>query len=228
MAKGLAIKSRNIVSDTSSSQDTLPKWHVKGELVLNCNCTVFCPCVISLGKHLPTEGFCQAWAAIRIDDGMYDTTDLSGLKTALLIDIPSYMARGNWTAGLFVDNNASDDAYDSLVKIFSGAAKGTSGLLSLLVSTFLGAQRANIDYINDGDKRIVNVDKKIQGEIVPIEGTKKDTPVIVNNSGYWIAPDITIGKANKGKVMAFGRVWDFANRSAEICDIHWSGPEISR
>jgi len=45
----------------------LKKWKIKGELILNCNCTVFCPCVVSLGKHPPTEGFCQAWAGIRID-----------------------------------------------------------------------------------------------------------------------------------------------------------------
>ena len=29
---------------------TVP-WTIKGELILNCNCTVFCPCVVSLGKH---------------------------------------------------------------------------------------------------------------------------------------------------------------------------------
>ena len=31
-------------------------WSIEGELILNCNRTVFCPCVISLGKHPPTEG----------------------------------------------------------------------------------------------------------------------------------------------------------------------------
>ncbi|MFT7190447.1 MAG: hypothetical protein ACI9AQ_001006, partial [Dinoroseobacter sp.] len=36
-------------------------WTMKGELILNCNCTVFCPCVISLGQHPPTEGHCQTW-----------------------------------------------------------------------------------------------------------------------------------------------------------------------
>ena len=30
---------------------TIPDWTLKGELILNCNCTVFCPCVVSLGKH---------------------------------------------------------------------------------------------------------------------------------------------------------------------------------
>ncbi|NNK77638.1 MAG: hypothetical protein HKP40_02890, partial [Litoreibacter sp.] len=26
-------------------------WEIKGELFLNCSCTVFCPCVVSLGAH---------------------------------------------------------------------------------------------------------------------------------------------------------------------------------
>ena len=25
-------------------------WSLKGELTLSCNCEVFCPCVLSLGK----------------------------------------------------------------------------------------------------------------------------------------------------------------------------------
>ena len=38
-------------------------WQIKGELTLSCNCTIFCPCVLSLGVHAPTEGYCQTWAA---------------------------------------------------------------------------------------------------------------------------------------------------------------------
>ena len=34
-------------------------WAIKGELFLNCNCTLFCPCVVSLGAHPPTEGYCH-------------------------------------------------------------------------------------------------------------------------------------------------------------------------
>ena len=27
------------------------EWVLNGELFMNCSCTVFCPCVVSLGKH---------------------------------------------------------------------------------------------------------------------------------------------------------------------------------
>ena len=36
-------------------QATPTDWAIKGELFLNCSCTVFCPCVVSLGAHPPTE-----------------------------------------------------------------------------------------------------------------------------------------------------------------------------
>ena len=113
-------------------------WHIKGELILNCNCTIFCPCVVSLGDHPPTEGYCQAWLGVRIDEGAFEGEDLSGLNIAMMMDIPGKMARGNWTAGLFVDERASEGAYGALEKIFSGAARGTTGLFRLLVGNFWG------------------------------------------------------------------------------------------
>ena len=64
---------------------TVP-WTMKGELILNCNCTVFCPCVVSLGKHPPTEGHCQTWGGVRIDAGQYGDIDLSGLNVGLMIE----------------------------------------------------------------------------------------------------------------------------------------------
>ena len=121
-------------------------WSMKGELVLACNCTVFCPCVLSLGNHPPTEGYCQTWAGFRIDQGHYGETDLSGLNLGLIMEIPGYMSRGNWTAGLFIDERASIYAVKGLTKIFSGKAGGTTSLLSILVGNFLGVKQVPISY----------------------------------------------------------------------------------
>ena len=198
-------------------------WHLKGELILNCNCTVFCPCVVSLGDHPPTEGYCQAWLGVRIDEGDFDGLALGGLNIAMIMDIPGKMARGNWTAGLFIDDRANDAAYAALEKIFSGQARGTTGLFRLLVSNFLGAERQPISYATSGNNRRLTVGKKIIGEVAPIAGKASDQEVVVSNTEYWMGPDITIASASKGRVRAFGRVWDFDGRSAEICQINWQG-----
>lgn len=202
----------------------LTPWAIKGELVLNCNCTVFCPCVVSLGKHEPTEGHCQTWGGVRIDTGHYGDEDLSGLNIGLLIEIPGMMSRGNWKAAVFIDDRASYAAYEGLVKIFSGQAKGTTGLFSVLVGEFLGAERQPVTYQNDGKLRHITVGRKIQGTVFPVEGKNKDEDVVIRNTEYWMGPDITVATASKGRVRAFGRVWDFEGRSAEICQIDWHGP----
>ncbi len=199
-------------------------WNIKGELILSCNCTVFCPCVVSLGKHPPTEGYCQAWVGVRIDEGHAGESDLAGLNVALLLDIPGLMGRGNWTVAAWIDERATDEAYDHLVKIFSGQARGTTGLFSVLVGTFLGAERAPVSFETEGKLRRLVVPKKISGEVEPIEGANPGEEVKVTNTGYWMGPDITVASAKQSRVRAFGHVWDFAGRSAEICQIDWAGP----
>ncbi|MBL8708200.1 MAG: DUF1326 domain-containing protein [Rhodospirillaceae bacterium] len=202
----------------------MEKWSIKGELILNCSCTVFCPCVVSLGKHPPTEGQCQGWAGVRIDQGQSGETDLSGLNVALLLDIPGNMARGNWTAAAYIDERASDAAFEKLCTIFSGRARGTTGLFSILVSQFLGAERAPVSFETEGEKRRLVVPKRIIGEVEPIGGKDPGSHVVITNTEYWMGPDVIVAKANQGRVRAFGRVWDFDGRSAEICEIDWRGP----
>ncbi len=199
-------------------------WHLKGELILSCSCDVFCPCVISLGKHPPTEGTCQGWAGIRIDDGKYGETDLSGLNAGLLLDIPGPMGRGNWKAAAYIDERASDDASEGLSQILSGNAKGSTGVLSILVGEFLGVHKVPIDYEVDGAIRRFNIPKTITGEIRPIPGGSDNGDVVITNAQYWIASDITVARAEVSRVRAESRIWDFAGKSAEICQLDWAGP----
>jgi hypothetical protein len=140
------------------------------------------------------------------------------------LEIPGNMGRGNWTTAAYIDERASKSAHKKLVEIFSGQARGTTGLFSILVSNFLGAQSAPVIYENDGKTRRLTVPKTIIGEVVPIEGASPDEDVKVTNTGYWMGADVTIAQATHSRVRAFGRVWDFSGRSAEICQIGWQGP----
>ncbi len=202
---------------------TPANWAIKGELFLNCSCELFCPCVVSLGAHPPTEGHCHAWMAIAIDEGNFEGEDLSGLNVGLLVDIPGRMGEGNWRVGAYVDERASDAAYNGLLQIFSGAAGGTTGLFTMLVSEIIGAERAPVEIIRDGKKRSIKIGRKISGEIEMIDGAQPDHPVMISNSKYWMGPDIIAAIGVKSKVRDYGRVWDFRGKSAEICPIDWKG-----
>lgn len=199
-------------------------WKLEGELILNCNCTVFCPCVISLGKHPPTEGYCQAWAGVRIDRGHSGDVDLSGLNVAMLLDIPGKMERGNWTLALWIDERATDAQFDQLELIFRGTGRGTTGLFKLLVGNYLGAERSPISFETNDGTRTLTVGKYIKGSVAPIAGARTGEEVSVVNTQYWMGPEVIVAEATLGRVRAFGRVWNFEGRSAEICTIRWEGP----
>ncbi len=199
-------------------------WKIKGELILNCSCDVFCPCVVSLGAHPPTEGHCHAWMGVLIDEGHFEGEILSGINVGLLVDIPGRMGEGNWKVAVYVDEKANDKAYSGILNIFSGAAGGTTGLFTALVSEIIGAEKTKVEIIRDGKNRILNIGKKIQGQIEMIEGAHPDKPVKINNTKYWMGPEVMVASGKRSRVRDYGRVWDFDGKSAEICPIEWVGP----
>ena len=199
-------------------------WAIKGELFLNCSCEVFCPCVVSLGRHKPTEGHCHAWMAIAIDEGHYEGEDLGGLNVGLMVEIPGRMAEGDWRVAAYVDERATQKAYNGILRIFSGTAGGTTGLFTKLVSTIIGAERAPVEIIRDGTRRVLNIGRKINGELEMVTGASPGEPVMVKNTKYWMGPDVIVARGTRSRLRDFGRVWDFDGKSGEICAIDWSGP----
>ncbi|MBY8974442.1 DUF1326 domain-containing protein [Rhodobacteraceae bacterium NNCM2] len=200
------------------------EWSVKGELALSCSCELFCPCVVSLGQHPPTNGFCHAWIAARIDKGHFGDVKLNGLNICMLVDIPGKMGAGNWTVALYIDEKADDAQFAAMEKIFSGGARGTTGLFRMLVGSYLGARREAVTYDTEGEMRTITAGKSVFGEVAPITGADPEKAVSIENTSYWMGPSVVIAQARKSKIRDFGRVWNFDGGSAEICAIEWAGP----
>lgn len=203
---------------------TPTEWELNGELFMNCSCTVFCPCVISLGVHPPTEGYCKTWFALQIDDGHFEGEPLGGINVALLIDIPGRMAEGDWKVAVYIDEKATQKAYNGLLKILSGGAGGNTGVFHFLVSEIIGTECEKVVIEKDGKRRRIIVGHKIQGEIEMIEGKDPEIPVSIQNSTYWMGPVVYPAMGLRSKVRDYGRVWDLEGKSGEIVPIHWSGP----
>lgn len=205
------------------------KWHIKGEVILSCNCDVFCPCVISLGKAKPTEGYCHSWWGINITDGSADGESLSGLRVGILLDVPGKMGEGGWTVALYIDDAATATAAAALEKIFTGQAGGSLSILSLLVKEVLGVTRAAMSFeqIENGwQMRTTTQQGKVADcTIHSQQGSDGNRPVVISNSQYWVAPDITVAVGGKSKVRAFGRIWDFTGQSAEYAPVDWASDD---
>jgi hypothetical protein len=122
---------------------------------------------------------------------------------------------------LFIDDKAAIEAVRAMTRIFTGRAGGSTHLLSILAGRFLGVQQAPITYEVEGERRIFSIEKIVDGVVTPVDGKDSGEPVVIRNSEYWIAPDIVVAKADKSCMRAFGRNWNFAGRSAEICRLDW-------
>ncbi len=199
-------------------------WKIKGELVLSCNCDVFCPCVVSLGRSKPSHGVCHTWWGLRIHQGHAGDESLDGVKAAVLMDVPGPLADGGWSLAIYIDENASDGAAEALAAILSGQAGGPTGWFSIMVAENLGTKRAPIEFENEGKGWRVSIPKTIDGLVEPIEGAGGEGRTVITNTAYWMAPDVVVCTGKRSRFRDFGRNWNMSGQSGEYAEVEWQGP----
>jgi hypothetical protein len=199
-------------------------WKIRGELILSCNCDVFCPCVIALGKAQPTYGVCHTWWGLHIDEGNAGDESLDGLSVGVLMDIPGPLAEGKWTVALYIDERASDAAAQALTEILSGKAGGTTGWFSIMVAEFLGVKRVPIEFKQAGKGWTFKIPRIIDGAIEPIEGANGDGTTKITNTKYWMGADVTVCRSSKSRLRDWGRNWELSGGSGEYAQVEWKGP----
>jgi hypothetical protein len=180
-------------------------WNLKGSYVETCSCDLICPCNASF-DHGATYDYCRVTLVFDIREGEVEGTDISGLKIAAIADTPKVMTEGNWRLGIFVDENATDEQADKLVKVFSGQLGGPMGALAPLVGEMLGVERAAIDVRDDGVRHSVRVGDAIDFEIEDIVpfGIETGEPVRFSGMFHPVASDLTIAEATRSRINAFG------------------------
>ena len=92
-------------------------WEIQGSELVNCNCSYGCPCQFN---GLPTHGHCQAIGGIAIDKGHYGDVSLDGLKIGFVFKWPGPIHLGKGVAQAAVDERATPEQRDALLKIMRG------------------------------------------------------------------------------------------------------------
>src|SRR5881392_2243687 len=92
-------------------------WEFTGRELVNCTCEYGCPCQFNA---LPDKGHCYAVAGIQIDWGKHGDTSLDGLNIGAIFKWPGAIHEGNGEALAFVDERASDEQREALLKIMTG------------------------------------------------------------------------------------------------------------
>jgi hypothetical protein len=189
-------------------------YHLEGRLLEVCNCRVLCPCWI--GED-PDFGTCDTIIAWRVDKGSVDGVDVGGNTIAAVAHVPGNILEGNWTAAIFVDDNASKAQEDALLSVYTGKAGGPVADLAKLIGTVVSVERAPIRFDIQGGKGTLEIGKDYYAELEPYVSAMGKTTTLTDTVFSTVpgAP-VFVGKAPiyRSKNAAIGIDVDIKNHNA--------------
>ncbi len=118
-------------------------YTIEGRLLEVCSCGAPCPCWV--GED-PDGGSCDSVLGWRVDRGIVEGVDVSGLTLALSVFIPGNVLAGNWKAVVYVDDNASPEQQEALLKVFTGQLGGAIADLASLIGEVVSVERVPIRF----------------------------------------------------------------------------------
>ncbi len=181
-------------------------WSLRGEYMESCNCDYLCPCIYTNPQGPVTYDHCTAVLVFRIDEGRSGTTDLAGLKFALVVRSGKVMADGNWVLGAVVDAAADAAQRQALAAIASGEAGGTPGVIRQnLVSDFRGVEFKPIEFTMAGLMRRVAIPGLVSFEIEGVASRNgSGEPYYIDNVGHPAGRRLALARSKETHVHAFG------------------------
>jgi hypothetical protein len=142
-------------------------YHLEGRLLEVCNCKVLCPCWI--GED-PDNGTCDTIVAWHIDQGAVDGVDVGGTTIAAVAHVPGNILQGNWTAAIYVDDQASKAQEEALLKVYTGQAGGPVADLAKLIGQVVSVERAPIRFTVVAGKGELEIGTNYYAELEPYLG----------------------------------------------------------
>ena len=166
-------------------------YRMKGTYIINCNCRGICPCPIDAIPTGPGDE-CRGVVVFRIDEGNLDDVDLSGVLFVWYNVFPSNILSGNWKVQFVVDEQASDQQLDALMRIITGQEGGLFAEFSPLVGDVRETTRAPIT-MTTGDRPAATIGGASPVSFEPVLGPD-GSPVTVRNATVTFSPEYKLGR----------------------------------
>jgi hypothetical protein len=187
-----------------------PAWKVTGQYYETCSCDFLCPCIFSQLTAKPSKGSCTFAMGFKIERGKFGELPLDGLGFIVVGFTPEEMGKGNWSAGVIVDERASAEQRDAIVAIASGAAGGPMAALSGMITNFAGVESAPIRFERDGVKWSLTASTFVSMSAEPAMGIDPSTtePLQLGNTGHPANTSLALAHAVQSHVNALGLSWN--------------------
>ncbi len=150
-------------------------YQLEGRLLEVCDCNVLCPCWIGEDAD---NGTCDAIAAWHIDRGQINGIDVGGRTIAAVPHIPGNILAGNWKALIVIDDGASQDQQDAILKVWTGALGGPVADLAKLIGEVVGIERVPVTFLVEGGKGTIKLGSIAEAELVPYQGATGGSTVL--------------------------------------------------
>jgi hypothetical protein len=196
-------------------------WNLKGTYIETCSCEFMCPCNFSFA-HGADYDRCRVALVFNVTDGDVEGTGVGGLVVAVIADTPKVMTEGNWRLGIFIDDKASDEQVEKLVRVFSGQLGGPMAALAPLIGENRGVQRARIDVREDDLRHSVRIGDAVDFEIEDIVpfGVETGEPARITGVFHPAASEFRAAEAKRANISAFGI--EYEGKSALSSQFSWA------
>jgi hypothetical protein len=189
-------------------------YHLEGRLLEVCNCNVLCPCWI--GED-PDNGTCDTIVAWRIDRGSIDGVDVGGNTIAAVAHIPGNILQGNWKAAIYIDEDASQQQEEALLRVYTGKAGGPVADLAALIGEVVSVERAPIRFTVNQGRGELQIGADCYAELEPYRGPS-GAPTTLAETVFSTVPGapVFVGKAPRyrSRNTALGIDLDISNHNA--------------
>jgi hypothetical protein len=142
-------------------------YDLEGRLLEVCTCKILCPCWV--GED-PDSGTCDGVLAWHFDKGAIEGIDVAGRTFVILAHIPGNILKGNWRIRVYIDDKATAQQKDSLLKVWTGKAGGPIADLAKLVGTVDAVEQVPITFDVKGVNGTLKVGQAINASLAPFLG----------------------------------------------------------
>lgn len=147
--------------------DTATRYTIEGRLLEVCSCNAPCPCWV--GED-PDGGTCDSVLGWRVDQGVVEGVDVSGLTFALSVFIPGNVLAGNWKAVVYVDDAATPEQHEALLKVFTGQLGGAIADLAGLIGEVVAVERVPIRFDVEEGSGTLRIGEAAEADLVSFRG----------------------------------------------------------
>ena len=130
----------------------------------------------------------------------------------------------NGRRALYIDERATQQQKDLILKIYSGQAGGFFAAAHNFIGEMLGVKSVPIEFGADGKHRWIRIKDTVELDIEAIAGGDKNRESAVVNAPFSVVPgaDLTIARSSKYNYSDHGMEWNNSGKNGFYCRFKYS------